>query len=158
MLLVPPRPRMNIKDHHEYIAQKLTEKIGKLSGWKSNDIDDIYGDILRALEESINYDAYELSRFLEDVCGWYQVNMKIVGIMGCVFRYAGEGHEQILREWVTTNNIQQLYKIGDTIVEPYYNKERVITSISDTGYYGCKWDMGSCTVKFEDAKSPKDNP
>jgi len=95
------------------VAEKLAPKV---MAWDSNgeyDLEDLVPELQKALDDALNYDAYKITRSLDDD-GW-EVDADLVDVFGAALSLALQERDRLTKLWVLAEGIVPTFKLGDRV-------------------------------------------
>lgn len=112
---VPARPTSRHQEACNLAALKIVEMLADLDqlGDALSESKAV-SDICTALAMHVSSDGYQMGKYLETYHGW-TVNADIVSTLDTLARELCRAADKLVREWVITNNLTPIVRVGDMV-------------------------------------------
>ena len=107
------RPSLYDDKVQRAVAEKLAPKVMAWDPDGEYDLEELTTDLQKALEDAFDYDAYKITRALDDN-GW-SVDAGLVDVFGSALSLALNERDQLVAQWIKDEGIVPAFKLGDHV-------------------------------------------
>lgn len=117
------RPKYDYKQMREYTAKKLLQEVLEWHAQWDEDEPVDEETILKELENCVgNDDGYEIARSLDQQYNW-SPDTSLVEILDNSFFHMHDAQKMLIKKWVTENDIQPEFEVGQTVIFRHFTGE-----------------------------------